>query len=488
MNEVGYKLIIDKRVKRRIDILNILLESNRPRTLIYLAKKCSASERTISADITLMNQLLPEEINIMTLENLGVSLVSKNSFLLTDFINDQLEGNPLYTVIESIFNGEEISLEDLSIRSYISESRLRTHLLTLQELLSEYSLSLKMRPYIDIVGDEVNIRFFFFQYFRHAHESALRTPSNDQYKLIFQMNNFMTKEYSLKLTLDCYRLSQWLLIFEQRIATGHFVQLPTELIEQHSNSLPYKALKSAYQKYLSDNTILKNIPEEEFLYFFLLRLDSVIYDIENYFFMKTYFQYLASYESIILEFFFKNDLHPIANSSLKTLLQSFFSNVQILSRLTPLFQKTTSSLKKHVKSHYSDITKKWLKLIKKYENDIPLNCFYMEDIAINLALITVSYTETFLENNKKILFSLTGTPTSLNYFKARLLSILPRELDVHFNSTKPLTDNLLSALDIDICVHNYHLINPITHCKSIRLSNIPTETEWLELVPALLFE
>lgn len=487
MNEIGYKLIVDKRVKRRIDIITLLLQSKQPRTIAYLSKMCHSTDKTISLEIKAINESLPKEIKIVSKEFEGIYLLAENPFLLSDYINKQLEENPLYEIIESIFWSEKATLEDFSIQTFISESTLRSYLNVLKKVLKEYSLSLRIRPFIDIIGNEIDIRFFFFQYFRHAHDSASLAPEKKQLDAVHNTLTHMSKKFGLKLNVDYYRLSHLLMIFEQRVATNHFITLPEGVKEKHSSTFNYMNVKKAFYEQFADIPALSSLSEEEFLYGFVARLDTIVYEVGTSFYMQDYKDYLAEFDPIVFEFFSKNWLLPFVNADLRVLLQAFLVNTMFLSELTPAFQRVNLAVKQHVQEYYSDTLNQWLTTINK-KNLMPdsLLVKYPLDLATSLTLITVAYMERYSAQKMNILFSLTGTPASLNYFKTRLLNIIPNGVNARFIFNKPLTNHLLNALEIDACVYNYHVEEPITYCQSLRMSNIPTETEWLELLPNLL--
>ncbi|MBP2098477.1 helix-turn-helix domain-containing protein [Enterococcus rivorum] len=485
MNEIGYKLIVDKRVKRRIDIVTLLLKAKQPKPITYLSKMCHSTDKTVSSEIKTINELLPNEIKIISKEFEGVYLIADNPFLLSGFISDQLDGNPLYEIIESIFLSEEKTLEDFSIETFISESTIRSYLNTLKKVLKEYSLSLRIKPFINIVGNEADIRFFFFQYFRHAHDSASILAETEQLAAVHNTITQLTKDFGLKLNLDYYRISHWLLIIEQRILTGHPIKLPIELLEKHEATFNFKNVKSAFYQQFS-GLPLGSISEEEFLFAFIVRLDGVIYEESTPFYMKDYKNYLAEFEPLIFYFFSENGLLPYVNADLRVMLQAFLVNTMFLSDITPGFQRVSSAIQQYVQSNYPEILNQWITTLTKNLMPNYLHVKYPLDLATSLTLITVAYIERYTTKKRNILFSLTGTPSSLNYFKTQLLNILPNGVNAHFIFNKPLTNSLLDALEIDTCVYNYHIDEPITYCQSLRMSNIPTETEWLELVPNLL--
>lgn len=490
MNELGYNLIVDKSVKRKIDILKLLLQAKRPLTIAYISQVCLVSTRTISAEIKKMNELFPTEISIMSKENEGISLITENPFRLSGFIDQLLDGNPLYFIIDSIFKNEKETIEYYSLSTYISESTIRSHLSILKRILSGYSLSLQIRPFVDITGNEIDIRFFFFNYFRQAHEGSSLIPRADQLEDLYDSFSQITYELEQPLEpllLDYYRLTHWIIIFEQRVATGHPVTLPKEILDKYIDSPNYLRLKKIFNNNFANNTVLNSLSEEELVYVFILRLDSISYEVNTHFYTKDFEHFLPDFEPSILRFFSHNNLNPIINIDLKILLQSFLLNTMLLTELTPAFQRVSLDTKEHTKLHYADIFNQWMTILYEAVDSNLLRIVYYEDLATSLTLISVSYLQLYITGQKTILFSLTGSPSSLNYYKTVLLNMLPQSATAHFIFNKPVTEALLEALHVDAYVYNYHLEEEFPHFKAVRLSNIPTEIEWLELLPKLLF-
>ena len=79
MNTYSYDLLVDKSIKRKIKILQILLEANRPVSLKTFSDLCDVSFKTIQQDVAylidnLPNALLLEEFNhTLSLEKYGPS-------------------------------------------------------------------------------------------------------------------------------------------------------------------------------------------------------------------------------------------------------------------------------------------------------------------------------------------------------------------------------------------------------------------------------
>lgn len=103
MNTYSYDLLVDKSIKRKIKILQILLEANRPVSLKTFSDLCDVSFKTIQQDVAylidnLPNALLLEEFNhTLSLEKYGPSRE------IVTYIDSLILDNPIFHIIESIF-------------------------------------------------------------------------------------------------------------------------------------------------------------------------------------------------------------------------------------------------------------------------------------------------------------------------------------------------------------------------------------------------
>ncbi len=101
----------------------------------------------------------------------------------------------------------------------------------------------------------------------------------------------------------------------------------------------------------------------------------------------------------------------------------------------------------------------------------------VEDVAARLTLLY----EVKKYNKKKVLFALTGDSSSVSYYKALAKKVIPNDVEYHFLFNRPLTNELLSTLQIDLCVYNFEPQLHLTSSDLYRLSDIPLDTEWQEL-------
>ncbi|MBP1044295.1 helix-turn-helix domain-containing protein [Vagococcus sp. BWB3-3] len=480
MNEIGYRLIVDKKTKRKVDILNTLISASGPIKIETLSSLLNVTSKTLSNDLKELSELLPNSARLTYQESEGLVLKSENPFLIAKTINQLLAENPINTVVDSVFLGEGYTIDEYSDKLFISSSSLRLYLNQLRNLLLEFNLTLNTSPTISISGHEPEIRFFFFQYYRHAHEGSAVLPDSSQQNKLYNLVKATLDSKKRGLNLDFYRLLNWFWIIEQRIQHKKFVDLPQTSIDQLIDTSSFEIVKELINRLLTQD----NLPEDEYVFFSLIQLDCVIYESKTKYFIDALPNHFSVFEPIISDLFSAEELHPAKLADLKMILSAFLSNTMILSDLTPLFQKVTGALKEHTFQHYSDTYRNWKSALSQKID--PNLITYDKDLAVSLTLITKSYYNLRKRDKQNILCSLTGAPSSLIYLKNMILNVLPNSTNVTFLFNKPLTNSIIDVLEIDVCIYNHHLIDTINVAKEIRLSNIPTEVEWSKILFELL--
>lgn len=105
MNDIGYDLILNKAIKRKVKILSVVQESLYPISLKKISKICNFSLKTIQNDI---KNILDDMPNLIRLVNdndtISIEQTSYNDEI-TNHINEVIKDNPLFHIIESNFYG-----------------------------------------------------------------------------------------------------------------------------------------------------------------------------------------------------------------------------------------------------------------------------------------------------------------------------------------------------------------------------------------------
>lgn len=471
MNDIGYDLILNKAIKRKVKILSVVQESLYPISLKKISKICNFSLKTIQNDIKNILEDMPNLIRLVN-DNDTISIEqSSYNDEITNHINEVIKDNPLFHIIESNFYGIKKDAVHYADELYISESSLKTYLQTLKTVLNEYNLSLSYSP-VTIYGPEINMRYFYFQYFRYAHKETAPVVKNEHYYLVSNTIKQMRNEFGSVLNIDYYRMLSWLFIFEERIKQKCFLKISNAVKENFMHKHSYLNFKMVVFDYFKDIGLSDFLTEDELFFAYITRLDTLIYEDDKPFISDDLFEFFNNFEKMVLAFLIQSKLPVSLNFKLKDTLQAYLTNVTVLSQLSPFFQKHPSRLKNIVEKKHPEVLKIWLNILNnesKFE--------YPYDMALNLTLLSV----TKLFSRKKILFMLTGEPVSITYYKNLALNCVPKNMEVTFLFNTPLTDDLLEQTEIDLCVYNFNTEQKLSSTKLFRLSDIPLESDWNKL-------
>lgn len=475
MNDLGYKLLVDKTVKRRIAILTALSETTHPLSLETIRTFNNSSIITLQNDITFLLDSFPNDLKIVDYND-SASLQKLNySHKITNYINTLIQDSPLYFIIECLFDGKKEPLGYYSDTLFLSESTLRKHLNILKNVLKDYHITLSLSP-LELIGKEINIRYFYFQYFRYSHTSAVLSVKQEHLTFIYDTLKEMIKKYGLVLNVDYYRVASWTLIFERRLSQGHYITFPPSLYDEFRHKNSFIKFNTAVREHFSKISDWPTLINDEILFAYLVRLDTLIYEDDKPYFTDDYFDQLNVYDELTTSFFSSMNISLSLNISLKIKLQAYLMNLNVLCKLSPLFQQNHAQLKRMVEMDYPDTLKIWNNLLQGstlFE--------YPYDVAASLTLLT----HVNLKQTKRVLFALTGEPSSITYYKARAAQCVPKEVDMFFLLNQPLNETVLENMSIDICVSNLVTDLHSDTTTLFKLSEIPLNSEWSELLNLL---
>lgn len=477
MNNLSYELIVDNISRRKIDVIHLLYKT--PLSVNALAAECHVSRKTMLHTLSELVFDLPKGIRIEINENDIVFLEIKNFFSMIDFEKKLLQDSPLYFVIDYTFKNIDFSVTDISKKTFLSSSTVRKHLNHLSVVLKKYHLKLSINP-IEIQGDEINLRYFYFQYFRYANGTFLFSQNNVPLNKLHSAMRMSSKGSYISLALDYYKSAYWLMIMKTRIEEGSYIEVPQDIIDYHRSKKSYENFKKVFITSFEDDKILSNLSENELVYAYCTRLDSVLYEEKNSHFMDDYYDELKRYENLVDQFFQAYELSRVSNNELRVLLLSYLCNTAILSKLTPLHQMVDINLYTEASLNYPAIYHIWFDLFSTEDSFI-----YKEDIAASLSTLSVTYLQKYKQKEKKLLFALSGEVSSLSYYKNLIEQFLPKHNKPRFIFNKPITNELLDSLEIDRLICNFSPPHEITSCPTIRISDIPYDKELVWLVTHL---
>lgn len=467
MNTIKYNLLLDNSIKRKIAILNFCLTSSSPVFFSDLADYCNVSKKTIISDIDILTSDLPSSLQVIDSNNHLTLKIVGNLSLIKNYIYELTKHNPLFSIIEYLYEGKYITLASISEYFFVAESTARKYLTTLNTVLQEFDLTLSITP-IEIMGNEINIRYFFFKFFQPSGSS--RTPFKEHVNLYNTLRNLVGK-YNFVLDLDFHRLVEWFEITNHRISQNKGVKFDETLLDSYSNSFTFSTIKNAIKEEFQDD-LFGQINDHEILFSLLVSFDCIIYDNDGFFFINEYFDNLKEFDKITSSFFSRTNLPFSANMELKIKLQAYLMNLKNLANLSPLLHKKDPQIKKLVEKNFPDSLQIWYQILIEDGKFI-----YPYDVAVSLTLIT----ETKKNRKKRILLSITGESADISYYKSVILNKIPKNMEVLTIFNQPLDNLLVEKMNIDLCICNYYPISKITKCDTFSFSQSLLESELVEL-------
>ncbi|WP_324656827.1 helix-turn-helix domain containing protein [Bacillus cereus] len=177
------ELIQDKSALRKLKILEILMERNEITSSTKLAQKLHCTSRTIISDISELKLILPKSCDLVSIKSKGYLLkqnaLDEFSYIVCHF----LLNSELYQILKSIFNYKYYTLEKWSQLLYVNKLTLNKILRKFDEILSHFELKFSTCK-IKLVGNELNIRYFFITFFYNI----------QNHKIIFNLNSCLQKK------------------------------------------------------------------------------------------------------------------------------------------------------------------------------------------------------------------------------------------------------------------------------------------------------
>lgn len=470
MKELSYELLLNPSEKRKVIILSSILEAEYDVSLSELASNCNVSIKTIKRDLDSLLEDLPN--TLLLKEN---SLVSLEQFCnrdsITEYINLLMQDNVLFSIIERNFHGKPETIESVAEIFFLAESTVRKYLTVLKKILKGYGLSLSLSP-IELVGSEINIRYFYFQYFSQSSYDTLVKTEIQNVDVYNKLRNIFS-QYQISLNLNYRRLVEWLIIIDKRISQECFVHFDEATREKYMSLKSFFEVKNAIRKELENTSYSNVVTDDEILFAFLISLDAVIYDTRTHFFLNDYFEELVSFDLLTTEFFKRTNISYSVNIELKSILNAYLVNLSILTDLSPLFQKSELQLRRTMQKNHPDTLKRWLNILEE-DNRFT----YRPDVAANLTALT----EAQINRKKSVLFVINGTSPEVSYYKYLASKLIPRTVDLHFVFNQSIDDQMIEKMNIDFCVSNFTFITPLERCPFFQFSDIPLQPEWKELL------
>lgn len=314
-----------------------------------------------------------------------------------------IASEPLFVIVESILVNKLLSFEEWADRLFLSESSMRRHLLHLSKVLKSYQLEISLNP-VDLIGEEVNIRKFFKDFYYEAdeispfslepfveidellrvieenlHHAASGTdtlPTDFYYKFYIMIQRSGKKNY---LNLSKLENMDW----RSDVNYQYFLSLKPKIRNYYGFEILDQELLGLYLFSICKRTIDSPLKEQVFVQQFNLWLNLKVLT-------ETFLQDYAP--------FLLGPQYPAA-----ILIESFFTSVNYLHLIGPIMNKNIREVNEYAQVLYQEKYHRTLSILNEHWELLGIDSPYQEDIAVSLVLIVEAIRDTYV-SNKKIYF------------------------------------------------------------------------------------
>ncbi|MCU5087012.1 helix-turn-helix domain-containing protein [Bacillus cereus] len=269
MNEFIKSFICDKATYRKLFILSTLDNGNSLVSANNIATKLNCSNRTVTNDISQLNNELPQDWKIDGIKTKGYILNKPLNDSIFPIVNSYIEKSNIAQIMLGIFTNKHYSLEKWSQLLYINKLTLKQNLKYHGTFLQKNDLNFKFRP-IQLVGDELKIRHYYHIFFYMKKTISNSLPSPHDEILINKLSGILNF-YGITITIQM--LESIILVFITRFSYKQYItEIDTTIFPTNFNSSELEcfnrmiiAIENHYKITLpkSEKTVLQ-------LYFFLV--------------------------------------------------------------------------------------------------------------------------------------------------------------------------------------------------------------------------
>ncbi|KGL42490.1 hypothetical protein BMT55_03095 [Listeria newyorkensis] len=485
MNHFFSQLVADKKIKRQIKLLRAIYEANYPITLDEIADDFGTSKRTLFRDMKDLEYILPED-NIVEFSSASGYTIN-HAHLIEDLVVQIAEQSPLYTIVNSVYDEIFLTIDEWADDLFLSTSTLYRYLGHLKKILKEFKLELTLTP-VAIVGDEVNIRHFYFHFLYNTNDiSSMNKPTEEDKEIFLRWYSEAIDKTDRKIATQHWSGLYWIMIIRKRLEQGHTLVLESRLKASVRQLSTYKFMPRSGRSYFP-GIEEQYVTEDEFMYGSLLSLDNYVYekgktvDIEGLIDVKN----LELINQFLVNAFTKLE-KELPEPEMFSLYVLYLRNVYFLTQLTPLFQRNSTDINRLIKHRHPAMYIKWLEILTDAPIKKKFGIEYVEDVAVNFTMFTYFSHQSKGERKKHVVFAFDGKNSYLNYLNVLVDSFVNPDVEITFLVNQHITNKVVKDLDADIVVYNYKEDGERLDCIKYRTERMPTDQDW-EKINSLIFD
>ena len=341
MDNLFFRLTADKTLKRNIRLLKFLSLNNNSDVVPIdkIAQSLEISRETVISDIEILKERLPDGIQIIREKWVGVRLIWKKEISIEHYIAVMAKETVAYKILDSIFHGNKKNITEWEQELFISNTALRKQLKYFDRTLRDFKLRFSAYT-IELIGDEVNIRYFYYVFYKEFRDLfVVQTDDNKYTEIITDLSN----SGALQCNYGYFQATLWLMIARERIRNKKYISLNQafidKILQRTSYRLSEQIRKQVFKKYFQ----IEYLPQNENIWIYITSLHCVEYNTaanSSAILMReeepeTLEEIRWFLEEVIQKFGIDTKKHKDFIYAHQALLV----NIKMLTQITPLFQQ-----------------------------------------------------------------------------------------------------------------------------------------------------
>ena len=216
--------LLSKKSHRQLELLELLFKNKRWFHISELAELLNCTERSVKDDLSHVKSAFPQLIFHSSTN--GIRIINTDDSDIEMVYHHFFMHSTHFSILEFIFFNEGYETESICKEFYISSSSLYRIISHINKIIKkQYNFKISLNP-AQIIGDEIDIRYFFAQYFSEKYY-FLEWPFTDfSVEPLCKLLALVYKETAFPVNFATQRMLKLLLVTNlYRIKFGHFLEV-----------------------------------------------------------------------------------------------------------------------------------------------------------------------------------------------------------------------------------------------------------------------
>ncbi len=479
MRELQIAFITNAEIRRTMRILTIL-EREQQFTIVELSERLTISQRTMIKDIQSIKNYFGDSISLVS-QHKGFYFEERNRLTYYEKKEQLLEQEVLFEIIESIFYGERLPIDEWAHRYSYAESTLRRFFSRTQPILMSYGLTMTFNP-VDFQGPEANIRKFFFDFY-YAGEQTPHTirPPEGLHPMVLQelAGNLGTYELGTGTTVSAFYYHLYITMV--RVEQGRLVTLPDWLREIDYQEKDFQLLYSLQAIIKKEYGIF--LPKSEFSWLHLSVITKrTIHRRDQEIVFSQRFNRWPAIERLVAEYLSNPFFDQWETEMLKNFITSFFVSRKINDAISPVLNKELVEVTTIVKKNHRNLYDKHTAFLGNHVKELSFSSTDLEEIVVSFTMYMNMLLQAY-QPKKKVLFLLEGDYLLVQSIRLQARQQLGETHELLFLPLQELTQQRLTAQQVDLIVTNYrpYLFEYHIQANYVLMNTLPDANDWVRI-------